>query len=313
MSSEESFTEDQIRGIEMLFKQFDSDNSGKIDFVEFRMLCQKMGIEISDAKLKSSIAAIAGEGSEMELDFDQFVRWLQTTAAGSDPFSVLKAKIKSQGIRPLSTSQIQALQECFNTFDTDGSGSIDVHELGNVFSTFGHEYSHDEIKAMIDEVDADQSGEIEFEEFLLLMMSNFGQEDASGDEVQAQMRKYDTKQYAAAWLEESATPPPPPLTHLSPPHSTGCISRADFEQVMWDLCGDTLTEEDVKEIVCIFSSSSFSNQKKYVCIMYPYAQSALAADVASPNGRGKPTSDGLIEYMKWESLWEAVQDSALDL
>ena len=196
MAKLENFSADQMKGIEMLFKQFDADNSGNIDLQEFKQLAKKMGIEMTEAKLLQSIRSIVGSDAEPELDLDQFVEWLRACQTdGNDPFSVLKAKIKSQGIRPLTNEQIEAFQECFNTFDTDGSGSIDVDELGEVFSSFGHDYSPEEIQAMINEVDADQSGEIEFEEFLLLMMSNFGHEESSGEEVQMALRQRDTKKY----------------------------------------------------------------------------------------------------------------------
>eukprot|EP01059_Diplonema_ambulator_P036090 TRINITY_DN8850_c0_g1_i2.p1 TRINITY_DN8850_c0_g1~~TRINITY_DN8850_c0_g1_i2.p1 ORF type:complete len:192 (+),score=56.37 TRINITY_DN8850_c0_g1_i2:52-627(+) len=189
----ENFTDEQLKGIEVLFRQFDADNSGKIDFMEFKMLARKMNIEMTDSQLKDSIMK-AGKSEDAELGLNEFVDWLRNVEQdGADPFSMLKAKIKATGMRPLSNSQIEALQECFNTFDTDGSGSIDVHELGNVFSSFGQNLSPDEIAAMIQEVDADGSGEIEFEEFLLLMMSNFGSQETAGDEVQGTLRKYDKK------------------------------------------------------------------------------------------------------------------------
>eukprot|EP01064_Diplonema_japonicum_P027395 TRINITY_DN394_c1_g2_i1.p1 TRINITY_DN394_c1_g2~~TRINITY_DN394_c1_g2_i1.p1 ORF type:complete len:275 (+),score=118.31 TRINITY_DN394_c1_g2_i1:44-826(+) len=258
----ENFTNDQMKGIEVMFRQFDTDNSGKIDFMEFKMLARKMNIEMSDEALRESIVA-AGNTEDMELDLAEFVDWLRSVEVdGKDQFSMLKAKIKSQGMRPLSNDQIQALQECFNTFDTDGSGSIDMQELGNVFSSFGQDLSKEEIEAMIREVDDDGSGEIEFEEFLLLMMSNFGSQESAGDEVQGAFRKYDKKK-------------------------TGCVTRHQFEEVLKELCGDALSVEEITEIA------------------------AVATQAASPNGRGQPTEDGHVEYMKWESLWEAVQEGDL--
>ena len=191
----EKFSDEQLAGIEVLFKQFDTDSSGKIDFMEFQMLARKMGIEMTDDQLRQSIIKV-GETDELELGLQEFVSWLSSVETdGRDPFSMLKAKIKAQGMRPLTNNQITALQECFNTFDTDGSGSIDVEELGNVFSSFGQDLSEDEILSMINDVDADGSGEIEFEEFLLLMMSNFGTAESAGDEVQASLMARDKKKY----------------------------------------------------------------------------------------------------------------------
>ena len=115
----------------------------------------------------------------MELDIYEFLMWLEgAQAEGADPFSMLKAKIKAQGLKPLNNSQIEGLRECFNHFDADGSGAIDVHELGNVFHAFGQELSKEELENMIRDVDVDDSGEIEFEEFLMLMIHNFGSDES---------------------------------------------------------------------------------------------------------------------------------------
>ena len=53
--------------------------------------------------------------------------------------------------------------------DTDGSGAIDAEELAVVFEKLGEPVSGERVTEMIDEVDADHTGEIEFVEFLDLM------------------------------------------------------------------------------------------------------------------------------------------------
>ena len=54
-------------------------------------------------------------------------------------------------------------------FDKNQDGTIDLPELGDVFRSLGQHYTEDELKEMIADIDQDQSGSIEFSEFLQLM------------------------------------------------------------------------------------------------------------------------------------------------
>ena len=63
------------------------------------------------------------------------------------------------------------LRTAFMMFDTDNSGKIDASEVKNLLG--GDEYkdqiSANQIEGIIAEVDANGDGEIDFEEFLLMM------------------------------------------------------------------------------------------------------------------------------------------------
>jgi len=73
----------------------------------------------------------------------------------------------------LDSSQIlqeEKLQELFNMFDVDHSGTITADELKKVLGrnsqgTSGNEMDDNEWDKMIEEVDRDGNGEISFEEF----------------------------------------------------------------------------------------------------------------------------------------------------
>jgi hypothetical protein len=68
-----------------------------------------------------------------------------------------------------SPEQVEEFQEVFTQFDTDGSGAISEEELGVVLSQFGQAPTADELSAMIMEVDEDNNGEVDFDEFLDMM------------------------------------------------------------------------------------------------------------------------------------------------
>ena len=70
----------------------------------------------------------------------------------------------------LTEDQIAEYKEAFGLFDKDGGGTISTAELGTVMRSLGQNANEDELKEMIAEVDADGSGEIDFKEFLALMV-----------------------------------------------------------------------------------------------------------------------------------------------
>ena len=72
-------------------------------------------------------------------------------------------------IDDLTDEQIIEFREAFQAFDKDGNGSITVSELGTVMRSLGQNLSEAEIKEMIDIVDEDKNGTIDFQEFLHLM------------------------------------------------------------------------------------------------------------------------------------------------
>jgi len=59
--------------------------------------------------------------------------------------------------------------EIFNALDSDGSKAIGVSELEDPLIALGIVNSREEVKKYIDQVDQDDTGEIEFDEFLLIM------------------------------------------------------------------------------------------------------------------------------------------------
>ena len=63
-------------------------------------------------------------------------------------------------------SQITKLRECFNSLDSRGSGGLGVEQLKGPLIGLGLVSSVQEVQNMIDLVDEDESGEIEFDEFL---------------------------------------------------------------------------------------------------------------------------------------------------
>ncbi|TPX63905.1 hypothetical protein SpCBS45565_g06272 [Spizellomyces sp. 'palustris'] len=66
----------------------------------------------------------------------------------------------------LTDEEYEYYKEAFNLFDRDGSGAIDLEELGAVMLSIGLQPTQEELLNMIEKVDDDHTGTVEFDEFL---------------------------------------------------------------------------------------------------------------------------------------------------
>ena len=70
------------------------------------------------------------------------------------------------------TDTEEEIREAFKVFDKDGNGFISAAELRHVMTTLGEKLSEDEVEEMIREADVDGDGQINYDEFVKLMISS---------------------------------------------------------------------------------------------------------------------------------------------
>ncbi|KAJ3889357.1 putative calmodulin [Lentinula edodes] len=81
-------------------------------------------------------------------------------------------------------------KEAFSLFDKDGDGTITTLELGTVMRSLGQNPTDAELQDMINEVDVDGNGTIDFKEFLSMMEKKFKDTD-SEEEIRQAFQVFD--------------------------------------------------------------------------------------------------------------------------
>ncbi|CAH0563823.1 unnamed protein product [Brassicogethes aeneus] len=122
----------------------------------------------------------------------------------------------------LSEDQVAEFKEAFMLFDKDEDGQITMAELGVVMRSLGQRPTETELRDMLNEVDQDGNGTIEFNEFLQMMSKKM--KDADGEEeLKEAFRVFDK-------------------------NNDGLISSIELRHVMTSL-GERLTEEEVDDMI----------------------------------------------------------------
>ncbi|XP_078109966.1 troponin C, skeletal muscle-like [Sander vitreus] len=124
----------------------------------------------------------------------------------------------------LTEEMIAEFKAAFDMFDTDGGGDISTKELGQVMRMLGQNPSREELDAIIEEVDEDGSGTIDFEEFLVMMVQQLKEDSAgrSEEELSECFRIFDK-------------------------NGDGFIDREEFGEIL-HLTGEPVVEEDIDEM-----------------------------------------------------------------
>lgn len=150
----------------------------------------------------------------------------------------------TEQIITLTDEQIAEFKEAFSLFDKDGDGTITTSELGTVMRSLGQNPTEAELQDMINEVDADGNGTIDFEEFLLMMARKMKDTD-SEEELREAFRVFDKD-------------------------GNGFISAAELRHVMTNL-GEKLTDEEVDEMIreADLDGDGMVNYEGKACSMAP--------------------------------------------
>ncbi|XP_063228302.1 calmodulin-A-like [Bacillus rossius redtenbacheri] len=142
----------------------------------------------------------------------------------------------------LSEDQVAEFKEAFMLFDKDEDGTITMAELGVVMRSLGQRPSETELRDMVNEVDQDGNGTIEFNEFLQ-MMSKKMRGAESGDELREAFRVFDK-------------------------NNDGLISSTELRHVMTNL-GEKLSDEEVDDMIreADLDGDGMVNYEEFVTIL----------------------------------------------
>ena len=146
----ENLSEEKIAEFRAAFELFDRDRDGTITTKELGTVMKNLGQYLSESELEEMIKQVDLDGNGT-IDFNEFL-------------GLMVRKMKD-------TDTEEELIEAFKVFDRDSNGFITSHELRHVMTSLGESLTPEEIEEMIREADVDGDGQINYDEFVKMMMS----------------------------------------------------------------------------------------------------------------------------------------------
>ncbi|KAJ6684704.1 SERINE/THREONINE-PROTEIN KINASE [Salix purpurea] len=142
----ESLSEEEIKGLKQMFKNMDTDGNGTITYDELKTGLSRLGSKLTEVEIQQLMDAADVDNSGT-IDYVEFI-----TA------TMHRHRLEKE----------EHLYKAFQYFDNDGSGFITRDELRQAMAQYGmgDEATIDEV---IEDVDTDKDGKINYEEFASMM------------------------------------------------------------------------------------------------------------------------------------------------
>lgn len=143
---------EQIEGLKKGFEGFDKDGTGSISQTTMQMVLKSMGVRLEKDDLESAVQDVDVEGTG-KFTFAQFC-----TVAAKFMIEDDEEQMKEE------------LREAFRIYDKEGNGYITTDVLREIISEIDPTLTQEDLDGIIDEVDENRTGTLDFEEFQEMMM-----------------------------------------------------------------------------------------------------------------------------------------------
>ena len=80
-----------------------------------------------------------------------------------------KVAEEDPSLKGKTTSEVYEIKEAFKLFDTDGNGTVDVNEFKDALNNLGLDDNNGAFVQLLDNIDANKSGKVDFDEFVNLL------------------------------------------------------------------------------------------------------------------------------------------------
>ncbi|KAF1860631.1 hypothetical protein Lal_00021676 [Lupinus albus] len=144
-------SEEQIVDFKEAFCLFDKDEDGCIFVEELATVIRSLDQNPTEEELQDMISEVDVDVNGT-IEFDEF-------------FNLMANKFKHVD------AEEEELNEAFQVFDKDQNGYISASELRHVMMNLGEKLSDEEVEQMIKEADLDGDGQVNYDEFVKMMMN----------------------------------------------------------------------------------------------------------------------------------------------
>jgi Ca2+-binding EF-hand superfamily protein len=223
-----------------IFDMLDSGRSGAISAKELKIALKGMGLRLDETEVRNLVREYDPEGSE-EIEFPEFCDIMtakEKEIAVAESLGLEhanKRKKRSKGYQMSEDRELET-RRVFQSFDTDGNGAIDIHELQSALRILGFYKTDSEVAEIMRQYDTDFSGGLSYTEFKNLITAESQQLAGMKDKFKA------ATQSILNELSKAEIAPIAPVdftdwdSHpIKPPGKPGLATMTTFRGLLWVL------------------------------------------------------------------------------
>ncbi|RLM98436.1 uncharacterized protein C2845_PM06G33360 [Panicum miliaceum] len=154
---------EQISEFREAFAFFDKDGDGCITVEELATVMGSLQGQRPGAEELREMIRDADADGDGAIDFAEFLGLMARKAAAA-----------GAGAEDAAADPDEELREAFKVFDKDQNGYISAAELRHVMINLGEKLTDEEVEQMIREADVDGDGQVNYDEFVRMMMLSDG-------------------------------------------------------------------------------------------------------------------------------------------
>jgi Ca2+-binding EF-hand superfamily protein len=143
--------DEQMQMLKKTFAMFDNTKSGFIDTEKIKTILNTLGQNFDEDELAAVIEENDAEGTG-KANFQCFA-------------SIIGHFLEEEDAEAME----KELKEAFRLYDKEGNGYITTAVLREILAALDDKLTPDQLDEMIDEIDTDGSGTVDFEEFMEMM------------------------------------------------------------------------------------------------------------------------------------------------
>ncbi|KAL8026357.1 hypothetical protein ABFX02_14G021300 [Erythranthe guttata] len=152
----DTLSEEQLIAVlQKAFYEFDTNGDGSLNIEELDAMMRAGFIKNRSAKALRDMFNKADSNGNGTIELDEFMNMA-----------------KGENLYVLNKEQIVEIQEAFTMFDKDGDGCITIEDLATMMRCLDQNPTQRELHDIMNEIDLNRNGTIEFDEFLDHMSKN---------------------------------------------------------------------------------------------------------------------------------------------
>ncbi|XP_075220903.1 troponin C, isoallergen Bla g 6.0101-like [Lycorma delicatula] len=148
----DDLSQEQVELLKKAFNAFDQEKKGFIGTEMIGTILEMLGHAQTESQVEAIVHEINGDGSG-QLEFEEFC--------------LLASKFLVE--EEDEESMQQELREAFRLYDKEGNGYITTAVLREILAELDPNITSGDLDMIIEEIDSDGSGTVDFEEFMAVM------------------------------------------------------------------------------------------------------------------------------------------------